>query len=293
VDIDRKRIIGDWAVTCINHQLHRLIGQAHGGVGLQHVTKPMVQNLRIPLPPVPEQRRIAAILDKADAILRKREEGIGLAEELLRSTYLEMFGDPATNPKGWSSLEIGDIALQVTDGEHATPQRSATGIMLLSARNIQNGHLDLTHHVDYIPISEFERIRRRFEPTLGDVLISCSGTIGRVTTVEIAQPFSLVRSVALVRPNTNIVHPKYLEFYLQTSSVQRLLHRSANKSSQANLFLGPLKAIPVLVPPVQLQEQFVDWLATANPIRSKRAMATEQAAKLFASLVQRAFRGEL
>jgi type I restriction enzyme S subunit len=165
--------------------------------------------------------------------------------------------------------------------------------MLLSARNIKNGFIDLTEDVDFIPQSEFDRIRRRCEPTRGDILISCSGTIGRVTTVRVDEPFALVRSVALVRPNRDKMYSTYLEHYLRSEAVQRELHRSSNKSSQANLFTGPLKAIPVLVPPLDLQRRFTDWVEASDIVHAKRLHAMRESKELHDSLVQRAFRGEL
>ena len=82
-------------------------------------------------------------------------------------------------PKGWKWVKLSEIASKITDGEHITPRRTSDGYLLLSARNIQNGYLSLSD-VDHIPTDEYERIIKRCNPEHGDILISCSGSIGRV-----------------------------------------------------------------------------------------------------------------
>ena len=156
--------------------------------------------LPLPLPPLAAQRRIAEVLDRAEALRAKRRAALAQLDSLTQSLFLDMFGDPATNPKGWPKQKLGDIAKQITDGEHQTPKRTTHGIKLLSARNVRDGFIDVTD-VDYVSQEEHERIKRRCNPEKGDVLISCSGTIGRVATVSTTEPFSLVRSVALIKLN--------------------------------------------------------------------------------------------
>ena len=155
----------------------------------------------------------------------------------------------------WPVVRLEDVALQVTDGEHQTPRRSHEGIYLLSARNIQNGHLDLGD-VDYVPLDEFERIRRRCEPRRGDILVSCSGSIGRVAQVTIDEPMALVRSVALVRPNKEKIRSSFLEHLLRSVPMQRRMIAASKSSAQANLFQGPIRALPVMLPPMEEQIRF-------------------------------------
>lgn len=255
-------------------------------------------SIPIPFPDDPrrslaEQKRIATILDKADAIRRRRQEAARLADTLIPSVFYEMFGDPTFNRHKWPEMTMLEVTEKVTDGEHITPLRTSNGIKLLSARNVKNGFIDLDEDVDFVGPEEFERIRQRCDPRQGDVLISCSGTVGRVTTVRITEPFTLVRSVAMVRPNTSIVNADYLEYYLRTEHAQRHINRSANKSSQANIFLGPIKKLPILVPPIERQRDFLAKAEQCRTLAARMADATRLADDGFNSFVQRAFRGEL
>lgn len=220
-----------------------------------HIRARELKEIQIPLPPLEEQKRIAAILDKADSLRRKRAQAIALADDFLRATFLDLFGDPVTNPKGWQAARLEDVALQITDGEHQTPQRSAEGVYLLSARNIQNGYLALSD-VDYVSDAEYQRIRKRCEPVSGDILISCSGSIGRVAQVETNVPLTLVRSVALVRPNKTLIRSGFLEWLLRSEALQRQMQKASKSSAQANLFQAPIRALSIYIPPLKIQDQF-------------------------------------
>jgi type I restriction enzyme S subunit len=249
-------------------------------------------NLTLPLPALPEQRRIAQILDQADAVRAKRRTALAQLDTLTQSIFLDMFGDPATNPKGWHGSSVGEVSEQVTDGEHLTPKRTGIGIKLLSARNVRDGYIDFDN-VDYISTAEFERIKRRCNPSRGDVLISCSGTIGRVAVVDTDEPFALVRSAALIRPRDSAVRSTFLEHYLRTPALKARMLQRANASSQANLFQGQIRELPVFLPPVSHQDPFALCAAAVGRVRRSHRVSLGALDSLFMSLQHRAFRGEL
>jgi type I restriction enzyme, S subunit len=270
------------------HQIRSAIrGAAQGGVNSTTLSL-----LRLPLPDLSEQRRIAARLEHADRLRRTRRYALELSDDVLPAAFLELFGDPGKNSIGWEQVTLDEVAGQITDGEHATPRRSTDGIKLLSARNIQNGSIDLATGIDFIPQSEFERIRKRCWPKIGDVLMSCSGTIGRVATITKDEPLSLVRSVALIRPDRERIVSRYLEFYLRTAYMQGVIRLSANQSSQANIFTGPIKELPCLVPPLPLQQRFAALVQRVELLRAVQRESLRQAEHLFASLLHGAFHGE-
>ncbi|MDL5053762.1 restriction endonuclease subunit S [Oscillatoria laete-virens NRMC-F 0139] len=273
-------------------QFSKLQADAQGAT-VPGLTRDDIESLQVPLPPLAEQKRIAAIAQKADRLRRTRRYALQLSDTYLRSVFLEMFGDPSTNPKRWAKSTVEEISTQVTDGEHTTPERTLSGIKLLSARNIQNGYIEFKTGLDYIPEYEYQRIKKRCNPEVGDVLMSCSGSIGRVTTVDIKEPFSLVRSVALIKPNHVKIFSKYLEHYLRTDYSQYLINQSAHQSSQANIFTGQIKELPILLPPLPLQEKFAQIVQKFERLRTQQREAERQAEHLFQTLLHRAFRGEL
>jgi type I restriction enzyme S subunit len=251
-----------------------------------------LKRAEVVLPPLPEQRRIADVLDRAEALRAKRRAALAQLDSLIQSLFLDLFGDPATNPKGWPKNKLGDIADKITDGEHQTPQRTTHGIKLLSARNIRDGFIDVAD-VDYVSPEEHERIKRRCNPEPGDVLISCSGTIGRVATVTTSEPFSLVRSVALIKPKKDVIDSTFLEYHLRTPALHAKMQRSANASSQANLFQGQIRELPTTLPPLPLQREFARRVQAVEKLKTAQRASLGELDALFATLQHRAFRGEL
>jgi type I restriction enzyme S subunit len=165
-------------------------------------------------------------------------------------------------------------------------------LKLLSARNIQNGFLDFSD-VDYVDEAEFARITTRCRPEKGDILLSCSGTIGRASAVRTYEPLSLVRSAALIRPRQDLVRTDYLEAWLLLPWMAALMKRRANASSQANLFQNQIKELPVFVPDVAAQDRFIKRSISVRAARSRFVRREDYLDSLSASLQHRAFGGEL
>ena len=185
-----------------------------------------------------------------------------------------MFGDPESNPMGWRKVTFDEISDLITDGEHATPRRCDKGIYLLSARNVLNHELSF-EEVDYIDQDEYDRIAKRLVPQAGDVLISCSGTVGRACTVPEGLKFQLVRSVALVRFKSEI-NPIFMEHQITMPYIQRQIDASKSQTSQANLFQGKIKKLSAIVPPSELQDQFLRLVEQSDKSKEVAQQATSE-----------------
>mgnify|MGYP001292347780 FL=1 len=263
------------------------------GAGQPFITKGAASKTKIPLPPLDQQKKIAAILDVADAYRQKTKALIEKHDQLTQSLFLEMFGDPGKKEYNHTEYSMEEIANKVTDGDHATPKRTDKGYKLLSCRNVKQGYIDFEAGVDYVGEDEFNRMVKRCNPEKGDILISCSGTIGRTVSIRIDEPFVLVRSAALIKPKPEIVNSLFLEKYLQTTYMQAVMLKKANTSSQANLFTGPIKSLPILLPALELQNQFAERVQAIEAQKAQGEASLAQAEDLFNSLLQRAFKGEL
>lgn len=258
---------------------------------VKHLSAGKLKVIGVPLPPLDEQRRIAAILDKADTIRQKRRQAISDLDTLAQSIFHEMFGTPSEWTSRWDSTTVGELAIRITDGAHRTPKRQSSGVPLLSARNIQNGWIDFAN-TDFVGQEEYSRLKKRVDPERGDILLSCSGTIGRVATVSSSLPLTLVRSVALVRP-LNSVDTSFLAALLSTYTLQREMQRQANSSAQANLFQNQISRLPGFAPPGHLQKEFTLRTSRIVDAQAKLTKLEKHSSTLFASLQSRAFRGEL
>jgi len=222
----------------------------------------------IPLPSISEQMRIAGQFAKVDELIALRKEQLSKLDRLVKSRFIELFGDVSTNPYNYPIKNFDEISMLITDGEHATPRRADNGIYLLSARNILNHMLQL-NDVDYIDEDEYNRIARRVIPQAGDVLISCSGSIGRCCVVPDGLKFQMVRSAALIRFDETI-NPVFAEWLITSDDLQQQIAQSATQSSQANLFQGKIRKLYGYVPPIELQNQFAAFVEQTD--KSKLAI---------------------
>ena len=256
------------------------------------LTKTAANNIPIALPPLEEQRRIAAILDKADGVRRKRKEAIRLTEELLKSTFLEMFGDPVTNPKGWEVTILRDVCKKVTDGTHHMPKTVEKGIPILRALNIKKDKVE-TSNLLYISEEDYQKISKRSPLDKGDVLLTCLGTIGNVAIFNEDSNFSLVRNIALLKPNYKKTTSEFLKFILKTDYLQRQIKSRSKQSSQAALYIGEIEQLKIFLPPIELQRKYSNLSQEINDLHKKLEQDEFYQDNLFNSLLQKAFRGEL
>ncbi|MCR9300776.1 restriction endonuclease subunit S [Vibrio fluvialis] len=264
------------------------------GAKMPRVSMKVFWEHEIPLPPLDEQKRIAAILDKADAIRQKRKQAIELADEFLRSMFLDMFGDPVTNPKGWDIKKLADVTHKITDGEHGTVKRLDSGKLYLMARNItKDGKLDLSE-VSYISHDDHDRIYKRCAAEENDLLLVCVGaTIGKAALVPKMEEFSLARSVALLKPDLNLIEPEFLLQLVKTKWLQNEFINSGNSSAQAGLYLGKIKETEVPIPPIEMQRKFKEIHAKTTECMYLEDNFQCNASNLFESLSQKAFSGQL
>jgi len=238
------------------------------------------------IPPIIQQQKIAKILSTTDNLIEKTLALInkytvikqGMMADLF-SRGIDLSDTPETNPnygqlrprvkddpelykktelgwipKEWDLCTVDDISIKVTDGDHHTPIRKEEGLLLLSARNIFNGKLYFGN-VDYVPNFEYERMIKRCFPQGGDILISCSGTIGRVCEVPESIKFVLVRSVALVKLIRNKVDSRFIEWTLRTDILQKKMKDSSFQAAQPNLFQSAIKSLPIYKCPIVEQKE--------------------------------------
>jgi type I restriction enzyme S subunit len=199
-------------------------------------------------------------------------------------------------PNSWKLSNLKNLADMITDGEHATPRRTESGNLLLSARNVRDGFISI-ENVDYVPDDEFERIKTRCFPEENDILISCSGTVGRISLVPKNLKFVLVRSVALVKLQSNSNFSKYLAFALRSRLIQDQMLSLQKSTAQANLFIGPIGKIVIPIPPSEEQNEIVrrvDALfSKADAIEAQYKKLKVQINQLPQAVLAKAFRGEV
>lgn len=281
---------------CLRHLAPALASRGSGST-FKEVSKARVAEFPIPLPPLPEQRRIAAILDQADAVRRKRQEALALTEELLRSAFHDMFGDPVRNPKGWSSqrLEaVSEIASGVTKGRKLRGKETVETPYLRVA-NVQDGYLDL-EDVKPIEVLPDDVEKYRLEP--GDIVLTEGGDPGKLGRGAVwrGQIEGCIHQnhIFRVRANPELLVPEYLSALLGSPRGKRYFLRAAKQTTGiAPINKTQLRGFPVLLPPLHLQQEFARWVEQVNNLGDRLQEREREQDNLFQALTQRAFRGEL
>lgn len=243
-----------WLLKSKNQELNNKgVGSTFKSIGRKVLEETLVPGLT-----KEKQMRYSEILEKLYFIIQSRMLQQKELDELVKARFVEMFGDLRDNGKGWEIKTLDELSYLITDGEHITPRRTTDGIYLLSARNILNHSLRLDD-VDYIDQEEYARIAKRVVPKKGDVLISCSGTVGRCCSVPAGIKFQMVRSVALIRFKEEI-NPVFAEYMITSDYLQAQINGSKTASSQSNLFQGKIRALKGFAPPIELQIQFLQFV---------------------------------
>ncbi len=255
-------------------------------------------DLEIPLPSLAEQKRIAAILDKADAIRRKLQQSLRLSDDFLRSVFLDMFGDPVTNPKRWDDGSVlGDIAeivSGVTKGRKLDGKKTRE-IPYLAVANVQDKRLNL-EAVKTIPATNEEI--QKYRLVKNDLLLTEGGDpdkLGRGTlwNDELAECIhqNHIFRVRLTHPE---IHPVFLNWLVGSERGKKYFLRSAKQTTGiASINMTQLRAFPMLIPPLLVQKQFAALIQAVAKKTMKLTLQARAAENLFSSLQQRAFRGEL
>ena len=279
--------LGHW----LDHVAPVLRTQGRGATFLQ-VSKGDIASLQIPLPPLDEQKRIAGILDAADALRAKRREALAQLDTLLQSTFLDMFGDPVTNPMRWEQCVVGDVVHAAKDGPHVSPTYAESGVPFLSTRHIKPGEV-VWEDLKYIDQDEANRQWKKCKPEFGDILYTKGGTTGIAARVTTSEPFAVWVHVALLKPIVKKVHPIWIEAMLNSAycytQSQRYTHGIANR----DLGLKRMVKIQMYLPPLAEQRGFAAVVESIEQQKVRQRAHLAELDTLFASLQSRAFRGDL
>ena len=286
VGIDESLWSKEFLCRFIQAKESYLKSQARGAT-IKGIKIDVLASLDLPDVSIDSQQEIVAVLDKIQNILAARRSQLSALDDLIKARFVEMFGDLRSNPRGWPVYCFEDITEIITDGEHATPRRVDQGIYLLSARNVLDHALQLDD-VDFIDQNEYDRIAKRIVPQAGDVLISCSGSVGRCCTVPEGLKFQMVRSAALLRFDKRVL-PVYAEYMITSDDLQDQINSSKTASSQANLFQGKIAKLKGFVPPIAQQEQFVAFVSQIDKSKSVIQKSLDETQLLFDSLMQKYF----
>lgn len=268
---------------------------AANGATFKEISRGSIKEFKIPLPPLETQRHIAAVLDRADAVRQQSRQLIAHYDELIQSVFLDMFGDPVRNEKGWEVKEIAslmNVGKIITYGIVQAGPDMPNGIPYIKTGDIKDGRI-LINQLSRTSL-EIARNYERSKISEGDIVISIRATVG---TLAITPPeldgANLTQGTARISPDPTKASNLYLYHYIKNQSAQDWIQRQVKGATFREITLQKLREMPVLLPPLSLQTHFANVVEQIEAQKATAQAELAQAEALFESLLTRAFRGEL
>ncbi len=258
------------------------------GVAQNNINLSILKAFTFPLPPLETQKQIAKQLNKCTTLLAKHKQMLEKYDTLIKSRFIEMFGDnPIENGK-WKVEKLEDVCDLITDGTHKTPNYQQKGIRFISAKNIINGKIDLTD-TKFITEEEYKQIQKRCRVEKNDVLLTKSGSLGSSAIIDFDIPIGLFESLAVIKYKRNLLNGIFVKELLSAESSQKQFNNGVKGIAIKHLHLNVIAALKIPIPPIKLQNDFATFVQQIDKSKFAVQKSLEKAETLYKSLMQRYF----
>lgn len=294
IPMDESKICAKYVFYYLSGNIN-LLEEGFKGAGLKHISKAYINEIQIPLPPLATQKRIAEILDAADALRRKDQALLKKYDELAQAIFIDMFGDPVKNDKGWNISKLGDCCGIGSSVRVFVEELVAEGIPFLRGQEI--GAMSAGEQIEpslFITEGHYDRLKAQGGvPKIGDLLMPSICPDGRIFQVTTEAPFYFKDGRVLwVKVNENNFDSTFLKFLLKEKFLRNYTN-IASGTTFAELKIFALKDLELIVPSMTLQKKFAELTnLTFDQLQLSRR-ESDNAKSLFNSLIQKAFNGEL
>ena len=295
-----ERVTGRYLFNLLRVPWLRKAGSTkmRGAAGQRRVPADFFASVQIPIPPLAEQRRIAGMLDAADALRTKRREALAQLDTLLQSIFLDMFGDPATNPKGSEVELLGElIAMGPQNGLYKPERNYGSGVRILRIDGFYGGAVNDLSTLKRVSVSEQEI--QKYGLSECDIVINRVNSrshLGKSALIPDlgGEPVVFESNMMRLAVDSTRVSPFFMIHFLQTSFIRNQILRSAKDSiNQASINQGDVRGLRILIPSGDSQRHFVSIAESIEQQKANQRAHLAELDTLFASLQSRAFRGDL
>jgi type I restriction enzyme S subunit len=253
----------------------RFIRQKVSGTSIPHIFQRDMKNLGIYLPSLAEQRGIVGVLGVVDLAIEQTDEVIAKTERLKKGLMQELLTKGIGHkeykqtpigavPKTWQIADASDVTAFIKDGTHTPPKRVEKGIPLFSAQNIVKGKVVRTDEDTYITEDDYWKIHGKYEIQRNDVLLTIVGTIGNSAVADVGYRFTLQRSVAIFRPDTDRLKPRFLRYVFESKPFKRQLRGHSKLTTQGGIYLKELSKLQIPIPPLEEQQKIMEILSIVD-----------------------------
>ena len=227
------------------------------GATFKEISKSIVESIEIPLPEVNQQKGIAEKFKKLEQLISLRKQQLAKLDELVKARFVEMFGDPVTNPKGYEKYKLENLARKISDGVHSKPDYTETGRPFLSVVNINKGVINFKN-CKYVSEDAYQKMIKSTHPERGDVLYTKVGaTYGIPAYVDTDIAFCLYVSVCLIKPKREVINPRFLSLSMEMPYVKHQADRRIKGIGVPDLHLNQISEFEILCPPLKEQDIFI------------------------------------
>lgn len=292
---DNDKINNEYLYCFLKTLKDKILQKAYGG-GQPNISPKDIESLKIPLPPLNDQIRIADLLTRAEMLIAKRKESIKALDEFLKSTFLEMFGDPVKNEKGWDILPLGE-KLKIKHGFAYLGEyfSNAGEYVLLTPGNFfeEGGYRDRGDKQKYY----LGEIPQDYILQKGDLLIAmteqASGLLGSSIIVPASNKYLHNQRLGLIVLKNNDMNKVFVFHLFNHVNIRKIIHANATGTKVRHTSPTKIEEIEVSIPPITLQNKFAAIVEKVEAMKVKYNESLVELEKLYGSLSQRAFRGEL
>ena len=265
---------------------NRAKGVAQKGIYLKEVS-----DIDIPIPDISNQEIIINKLDKVKTILKHRQKEVLALDNLIKARFVEMFGDPVANDMGWDTLPLENVCKAIVDCPHSTPSytNEDTGFMCIRTSIVKKNKI-LWDDIEYISEDEFAKRIQRKKPEVGDIVYTREGAIlGIAAIIDRDCNVALGQRSMLLSPDIDKCTSEFLCVAMNSDSFFDNALKGISGSASPHINVGDIKAFRMIMPPIELQNQFADFVhqVTKSKVAVRRAL--DEAQLLFDSLMQQYF----
>ena len=263
------------------------------GVAQSNINMSILKSFQVPLPASLKQKEIVDILDKTSNIIKYRQQELQMLDNLIKARFVEMFGDPVSNPYKLPMVFLGELSELITKGASPSWQGfnytdDPSQTLFLTSENVKNGYIDLSSP-KYIE-DKFNTKQKRSIVHKGDFLINIVGaSIGRAAQFNLNCKANMNQAAALVRINDNRIRDKYLLTYLNSDKAQLMYNSMKSDTGRANLSLKDISELSILLPSIEEQLIFEKFVSQIDKSKATVQKALDETQLLFDSLMQQYF----
>ncbi len=285
---DETKVLPRYLLHAINSYPTKQFFDSHlKGIGVPNLHLTHIRETPIRVPSFTEQEQITDVLDKVDELIALRKEQLTKLNQLIKSRFVELFGDTSLNPFGWEKDTLGKVC-DVRDGTHDSPRYYEAGYPLVTSKNVTGGKIDLMD-CSLISEADFKKINARSKVDIGDILMPMIGTVGKPVIVDIEPNFA-IKNVALIkfRVNSKVLNI-YIRALLQSDYFDDAVLSKVRGGTQKFISLSDIRKLEILVPPLNVQVQFAVFVKQTDKSKLAIQQSLDKLELLKKSLMQEYF----